>query len=61
MEKISVTALVKNFDKILEKVEKGKTFLITRYNKPVAYLMPCDEYEKMKKACECKCGKKKKS
>ena len=39
---ISVTELRRNLSAILDGVEQGERFLVTRYRKPVAWLVPIE-------------------
>jgi prevent-host-death family protein len=43
MRKISATAARTNLLRLLDEVERGESFLITRYGKPIAWLSPYTE------------------
>jgi len=45
MKNINVNQLQNQISKIMREVESGEVFEVSRYSKPVAYLVPQKEYE----------------
>ena len=45
MKKVTVNELQKKLSKIAKNVEEGEVYEVSRYSKPVAYLVPCKKFE----------------
>jgi len=54
MKNINVNQLQNQISKIMREVESGEVFEVSRYSKPVAYLMPRDEFEAAVSGSGCK-------
>lgn len=45
MKNINVNELQNKISQVMREVEAGKVYQVSRYSKPVAYLVPQGEYE----------------
>ncbi|TSC93612.1 MAG: hypothetical protein Athens101428_613 [Candidatus Berkelbacteria bacterium Athens1014_28] len=45
MKNINVNELQNQISKILREVEAGEVFQVSRYSRPIAYLLPSDKYQ----------------
>lgn len=54
MEKITINKLQNEISSVVREIEGGAVYEVLRYSKPVAYLVPVEEYEKLKAGEDCK-------
>jgi len=54
MKKITINKLQNEISSVARKVENGAAYEVMRYSKPVAYLIPVAEYERLKAGEDCK-------
>jgi len=54
MKNINVNELQNQISKIMREVESGEVYQVSRYSKPVAYLMPKKEFEATVSGSGCK-------
>lgn len=54
MKNINVNELQNQISKIIREVESGEIYQVSRYSKPVAYLVPQGEYEAAVSGSGCK-------
>ena len=54
MKSINVNELQNQISKIMREVEGGEIFEVSRYSKPVAYLMPRDKFEEVVSGSQCR-------
>lgn len=54
MENISINKLQNELSKITKKVEGGEVYQVSRYSKPVAYLVSKEKFEKLVSEQNCK-------
>ena len=54
MKKIAINKLQNEISAAMKEVESGEIFEVMRYSKPVAYLIPVEEYERLKAGEDCK-------
>lgn len=54
MKNINVNELQNQISKIMREVETGEVYQVSRYSKPVAYLVPQGEYESAVSGQGCK-------
>lgn len=53
MKSINVNKLQAKISEVIKECERGETFSVIRYSKPVAYLVSKEEYERLQhKDCE---------
>lgn len=53
MKNINVNELQNQISKIMREVESGEVYEVSRYSKPVAYLVPKDEFENTISGVKC--------
>ena len=46
LPRVSVTELRRHFGAIIDEVEQGQTFVITRYGREIALLVPAEKYRR---------------
>jgi len=54
MKNISINKLQDQLSSSLKEVEAGEIYEVSRYSKPVAYLVSVEEYERLKSGEDCK-------
>ena len=54
MKNISINKLQDQLSAALKETEAGEVFAVSRYAKPVAYLISVEEYERLKSGEDCK-------
>ena len=54
MKNINVNELQNQISKIMREIEGGEVYQVSRYSKPVAYLVPQGEYEAVVSGSGCK-------
>jgi len=54
MKNINVNELQNQISKIMREVEAGEVYQVSRYSKPVAYLLPKEEFESAVSGSGCK-------
>ncbi len=54
MKQINVNQLQNQISKIVREVEAGEIYQVSRYSKPVAYLLPEEEFEAAVSGSGCK-------
>lgn len=54
MKKITINKLQTEISKVMQDVVTGEVYEVSRYSTPVAYLVPKDDYEKLKSGENCK-------
>ncbi len=54
MKNINVNELQNTISQVMREVESGEVFEVSRYSKPVAYLVPQREYEAAVSGSGCK-------
>lgn len=47
LPRIGMTELRRQFGRILDEVERGQTFVITRRGREIAMLLPAEEYRRI--------------
>lgn len=47
LPRVSITELRRHFGRITDEVMQGQTFVITRYGREVALLIPAEKYRRM--------------
>ncbi|WP_353507029.1 type II toxin-antitoxin system Phd/YefM family antitoxin [Mycobacterium antarcticum] len=52
LPRVSMTDLRRQFGRILDEVERGHTYVITRRGREVALLIPAAEYSRLKRGRE---------
>ena len=54
MKSISTNELQDQISRVIREVEGGEVYSVSRYSKPVAYLVSKEEFEKLASGQECK-------
>jgi len=54
MKNITTNKLQSDLSKVIKEVEDGEVYEVSRYSKPVAYLISKDEFENMVEGKGCK-------
>ena len=54
MKNINVNELQNTISQVMRKVESGEVFEVSRYSKPVAYLVPKEEFENSISGVKCR-------
>ena len=54
MKNININELQNKISSVMKEVESGEVFEVSRYSKPVAYLVPKDDYEEAISGGGCK-------
>jgi len=54
MKNINVNELQNTISQVMREVESGEVFEVSRYSKPVAYLVPQEEFENSISGVKCR-------
>jgi prevent-host-death family protein len=54
VKNVNVNELQNQISKIMREVEGGEVFEVSRYSKPIAYLVPKEEFENSISGVKCK-------
>ena len=54
MKNINVNELQNTISQVMREVESGQVFEVSRYSKPVAYLVPKEEFENSISGVKCR-------